>query len=357
MSDQANLLYLLRAALGTSQEEYEREELAAWERPDLLKLACAHGVTPLAWEGLRKTGIEKDLSVDARISWWHVVEKEQQKNADMSLIAADFAKILSEKGISCVVLKGLDYARFWPNPLWRSFGDLDCWLCGRYAEGNEAIAAAGAEVHEGGYKHNHIYFQGLTIENHQFLTPFAGNRWGRHDERLLQSFLSSPFPPICNTHLLSPSPEFTLLFCLYHARMHFMAEGISLRHLLDWYFFLSKEKSRLDWSVILKSLDKLRLHAFAELFTDACVHLFNMQMPHDSLPVCLEETKLRLFEKYLWQPDSRDRQWPLGVSRRVARRFRREWEFRSFLNKPYWAEVWQTFTQNSYFTICPKPKL
>jgi hypothetical protein len=42
--------------------------------------------------------------------------------------SAEFARLMEEKGLHTLVLKGIAVSTYYPNPLHREFGDLDCYL-------------------------------------------------------------------------------------------------------------------------------------------------------------------------------------------------------------------------------------
>jgi hypothetical protein len=70
-------------------------------------------------------------------------------------------------------LKGIAVSSYYPNPLHREFGDLDCYLFEQlgskiiwnnaYEKGNIAAEIVGADVRRGLYKHSHIKFKNFEI--------------------------------------------------------------------------------------------------------------------------------------------------------------------------------------------------
>ena len=48
------------------------------------------------------------------------------------------------------------------------------------------------------------------------------------------------------------------------AFFHFLIEGITLRHLLDWALFVGKEQNAIDWNYFYRICDDLGFSRFAD---------------------------------------------------------------------------------------------
>ncbi len=94
----------------------------------------------------------------------------------MFSLSAEYADKMYENGIPVVVLKGLAFGVYFPNPMSRECGDLDCYMMGKDREGDHITALIGGKVEDGGYKHAHLHYKGLTIENHYYLTNFNNTK-------------------------------------------------------------------------------------------------------------------------------------------------------------------------------------
>ena len=198
-------------------------------------------------------------------------------------VAIDFAKKLSEHGIQTTVLKGLAYASYYPSPYQRESGDLDCYLMGKKEEGDRIVVEIGGRMEEAGYKHSHLYYKSLTIENHNFITSFDNTKLGVKTERLLQEIIKDGCRPIGDSKLLNPSADFNALFLIKHAQRHFIKEGICIRHLLDWAFFLKAESKNVNWAKVLPLMEECRILKFAQVLTTLCVDKLGMQIDNIGL--------------------------------------------------------------------------
>ena len=94
----------------------------------------------------------------------------------MFSLSAEYADKMYENGIPVVVLKGLAFGVYFPNPMSRECGDLDCYMMGEGKKGDRITALIGGKVEDGGYKHAHLHYKGLAIENHYFLTNFNNTK-------------------------------------------------------------------------------------------------------------------------------------------------------------------------------------
>lgn len=184
------------------------------------------------------------------------------------IVAADFAERLAAANIPVVVLKGFAIAAYYPQPLHRECGDLDCYMLGKMAEGEAVAASFGAVVEEANYKHSQIKYKGLTIENHKYFTSFNNTARGKGTEAALKQLIFAQAPARWdNSALLRPNATFNALFLAKHALRHFIDEAICLRHIMDWALFLKAEAANVDWQLLRPHLEASRVLPFAQLLT------------------------------------------------------------------------------------------
>ena len=277
--------------------------------------------------------------------------KEQMKKKES--VAIEFAEELSKRGIQTTVLKGLAYASYYPNPYQRESGDLDCYLMGKKDEGDRIVVEIGGRMEEAGYKHSHLYYKGLTIENHNFITSFDNTKLGVKTERLLQEIIKDGCRPIGDSKLLNPSADFNALFLIKHAQRHFIKEGICIRHLLDWAFLLKAESKNVNWAKVLPLMEECRILKFAQVLTTLCVDKLGMQMDNIGLQGMVGISDTVLTDILGEQPDLFHENFFQKISR-ILRRFYRMWKFRALADEGYLRLVWNTFAFNSYFKRYPQ---
>lgn len=267
---------------------------------ELYTAASSQGVSALVWDGIRRLPPELQPSRELRLRWAYNVERIERPYGQQRRRAAELAAAYAEAGIRTVVLKGFAVSRLYPVPEHRPCGDLDCFLCGDYERGNRVAEQVGAEVKRDYYKHSHIVFRGLTVENHRFCTAVRGSRRAKRFERHLQRLLAEgPLSCIPETALLVPPPDFNALFLAKHALSHFLTEGISLRHLCDWAVFIDREGDAVDWTAFRKVAAEDRLLRFAEILSDLSVRYLGVA--RNPLPAGVQALADRVLDNILYE--------------------------------------------------------
>lgn len=324
----------------------------------LLELAAKEGVKGVVWQGIeiQKNAGRVVMDLDSMLEWWGQSRNTEAETKEMYEKSVEYAeKLLPYK---CVVLKGIDYSRYWSNPLNREFGDLDHWSGEEFDAINAKAKEIGAKVSDGGYKHNHVSYDGLTVENHRYFTEFKGTKQGKETEKLLRDIIGDTFRPINGTALLSPNENFTAIFMLRHAQLHFLDEGMSLRQVLDWQFFLSAEQNNVNWDIVIPAMKKMGMMRFASALTQMCVKRTGLNIEKFCLDKFensyISESLLDKLENDIIgdQPDIYDMRLHKKAIR-IFRRFKRMWVFRELLNESYFYKVWQSLVYNTITGIQP----
>ena len=251
------LLNLLRASL-LGETGFAVPETVNWAV--LIDEADRQGVSVLASDGLQRlydAGLyvandEKELR-RMKAKWFGKTMKYERRYAGQMAAARKMEELFSENGIQTMVMKGFTVSECYPIPAHRYSSDLDCYLVKdgehmmAYELGNQVMEKHGVEVDRSYYKNSAFDLPGLHVENHKFCTPFRGNKTLTQFERLLQGMaLEGPMTPIDDTKLVAPPPMFSALFLTEHAYSHFLHEGLTLRHILDWTQFRRKHAADLD---------------------------------------------------------------------------------------------------------------
>ena len=263
------LFHLLSCVVkGTAPEASLFAHMGAGEWDALYQLAKEQGVTALVFEKLESLPAEVAPPKQLMLQWFsHTLSIGKQMERKY-LVAADFAERLAAANIPVVVLKGFAIAAYYPQPLHRECGDLDCYMLGKMAEGEAVAASFGAVVEEANYKHSHIKYKGLTIENHKYFTSFNNTARGKGTEAALKQLIFAQAPARWdNSALLRPNATFNALFLAKHALRHFIDEAICLRHIMDWALFLKAEAANVDWQLLRPHLEASRVLLFAQLLT------------------------------------------------------------------------------------------
>lgn len=284
MNERAFLLNLIRSAV-LGETHFSVPESLDWAR--LIDAASRQGMSVIASDGLQRLydqGIyaahdDKELR-RMKARWFGKTMQYEQRYANQVSAAEKMGEWLAEDGIQTVVLKGLVVAECYPIPAHRYSSDMDCFLIkdgkhlAAYELGNKVMEAHGVSVDRSYYKNSSYDVAELHVENHKFCTPFRGNVTLRNMERLLQRLiLEGPLTPLGDTGLLEPPPLFSALFLMEHSYSHFLHEGLTLKHVLDWALFRRKHADDTDWAAFRRHCQEFGLLRFAEALENVCNHV------------------------------------------------------------------------------------
>ena len=290
------LFELLRVAL-CGAKSVNIEATIEWAK--LYTLARRQGVTAIVWQAVKQLGEEGTIPDSMmpdralKLQWALTAENIAKRYRKQAKAAEELSEAYHNRGISTNVLKGLAISGYYPTPEHRECGDLDCFLtskdgngtmCCRYDEGNKIAAEIGAKVDIGFYKHSHINYRGLMVENHAFCTAIRGSRDRKALERHLQSLLATkPSTPINDTPLLKPCADFNALFLTAHSMGHYLTEGIKLRHILDWAMLLKAEQENIDWQSFYSWCDRMHYTKFADALTTIAVRHLGLEITNPAI--------------------------------------------------------------------------
>lgn len=268
---------------------------------------------------------------------------------------ADLAAWYNKHGYKMLLLKGLCCGMDWPKPQHRPYGDIDIWLFGKQKEADEALGnwfkglrVRRFKIDQSHHHHTVFNWQGFMIENHYDFINVHHHKSNVKFEAVLKGMAEddSHFVMISGQKVFLPSPNLNALFLLKHMMAHFAAEGITLRQVLDWGFFVKVHKDEVDWAMVETILDCFGMKKMYDIFN----------------AICLDELgfDLNLFRKIQYSPMLKDSvlndilareflgQLPKNVFRRVPYKYRRwkanAWKhelcYNESMSSSFWSGVW-----------------
>lgn len=282
---------ILRSVVNDCSLEQERlRGLSPEDWEAVYRLAKRQGVAAVLFEKIQTLPKEVAPPKALVMKWMaHSLSIEKQTQSIYQR-CADFAQLIDEHGLHTLVLKGVAVSGYYPNPWHREFGDLDCYLYrvkdgkitwdGCYEEGNCIAEQAGYAVDRGHYKHSHINYKGLEVENHQFALPVKDGRDTKALERHLRRLVEQQGggTVIGDSVLRRSSADFNALFLTAHAMNHFLYESIKVRHVMDWALFLKREQDNVDWDSFWQWCGKMHYTRFVQCLNYICVHQLGVQI-------------------------------------------------------------------------------
>lgn len=264
-----SFLKLVKLGIGTSNEASIPLQ-TNWE--SLMTLASKQGLSSIALDGVERLPVESRPPKDFLLNWIGMTMQEEQRYAIQWKTAGEIALLLKNKDIRTYVLKGFMVAECYPKPSHRCSADLDGYLRSTnsnaevWEDGNALVEQSGVKVNRNYYKNSTWFLPGLTVENHRWFTPFRGNKTLTKLEQLLQGLISEDDgnDQIGGTWLNRPPVMLSALFLIEHAYSHFLHEGLTWRHVLDWVMFSKKHQKEIDWPQFEKWIDEF---GFREFYT------------------------------------------------------------------------------------------
>lgn len=251
--------------------------LGAEEWSALQKLSRSQGVLAIVFDALKD--VYAIIPPQVRLQWAFGAMQIEERYDKQWHWANELCEEYGKHGIKTVVLKGFALSRYYPNPKHRECGDFDCYLLGAFEQGNSVAEQLGANVRFDDYKHSHISYKGLMIENHKFCTSVRGPKVNKQFEIFLRELLAKDgVEQLVDSAIYSPSSTFNALFLIKHTMVHFLYEGIKMRHLLDWTCLVKAEGESIDWTIVDGWCKRLHLNNFVDLMNAAVSRYIGLEL-------------------------------------------------------------------------------
>lgn len=268
----------------------------SWHK--LYDVAAEQGVLAVAWDGMSRHETENACSLSAsldqalKIRWAINVEQIEKRYAKQKNAIATMSRFFAKHGIHMLILKGYGLSLNYPVPEHRPCGDVDIWLFGveKDASGMTVITNVQSKadkllreelnlpIDEDKHHHTVFYLDGVMVENHYDFLNVHSHVSNRLIEARLQSLVRERMETVSvdGETVYLPSADFNALFLLRHSAVHFAAERIGLRHLLDWKYFVEKSAATIDWASLERFAVEMNMHRFMHCINGICVDYLGM---------------------------------------------------------------------------------
>lgn len=247
-----SLLQLVRIGIGASNDVKISNDID-WDK--LKVLAEEQGLSAVVLDGIENLPNNQRPFQTLLLEWIGETLQEEAHFKTQQNEATKMAELFHQNYIRTYMLKGLVVAECYPKPNHRVSADMDCFLLpasgnfNAWALGNSLIESKGIIIDYSFYKNSKFSLSELTVENHQYLTPFRGNKRLAEFETVLQALMKKINEDVIEgTHLYRPPVLVTALFLIEHAYSHFLHEGLTWRHILDWMLFSRKHQKEILWA-------------------------------------------------------------------------------------------------------------
>ena len=269
------LLALTR--LGIGHPVAELPDSIEW--PAIEALAATHGLSAIVLDGIEELALVSssvELPGKNELSQWivEVLHGYEYMSEMYRRSIAEMAGFYNSHGYKMMVLKGYACSLDWPKPEHRPMGDIDIWQFGQQKEADALLVKEkGIEIDSSHHHHTVFCWRDFMVENHYDFINVHHHKSNAEIELILKELARD------DTHTVElygekvylPSPNLHALFLLKHTMMHFASEGIMLRQLLDWGFFVKAHGKDVDWKWLVGVLEKYNMATLYNVFNAICV--------------------------------------------------------------------------------------
>lgn len=267
-----NLLFssLRGALLGGEVDVSIYQALKEDEWQQFYALSAKHGVLAIIYDVISQLPTDAQPPRRLKLQWALSAETIINRARKQQETINSLAALMDSISVPFAVLKGISFASYYPNPLLRECGDCDAYMFGEHTKAEKFLQSKGINLQKEDYKHSHFTYKGLLVENHRYCTKVREGRKALRYEQEMYRYLYDKNKRRYiseDSKIILPCDEFNILMYLRHTSVHFLTEGITLRHLCDWYMILNKAAGRVDWGVLMDVLAVQKLGKFATTLT------------------------------------------------------------------------------------------
>ncbi len=259
------ILQLLSNAL--FQKPFSVEDDVNWR--DILRECISQSVVSLAYSSLPDKLKDEDIYAE----WEYMAKTEIVRKSRISYAHSVINDLLSDAGVTYVILKGCVSASYYNNPMLRTMGDVDFLVksCD-YEKTDRLLRESGFVSHDIRHEYEKSYSKdNITFELHRKINGVPGGKVGKIvDSYFDDIFEKSVFTESDFAQYYSPSPFHHGLIMLLHVARHMITGGVGLRHICDWAVFIEKIGDEIP-IMFEKKLKKAGLWKFAQILSQFCV--------------------------------------------------------------------------------------
>lgn len=320
-------------------------EVVDWQA--VKALADKQGLAAIIVDGIEKLSDTKRPPKELLLQWIGEVMQNYENYYGLYRRAiAELAGWYNAHGYKMMVLKGYACSIDWPKPEHRPCGDIDIWLFGRQKEADRLLASdLGINVDDSHHHHTVFNCMGFTVENHYDFVNVHAHKSSREMDKLMKGLgmVDSHYVDVLGERVCLPSPNLHALFLLRHSMAHFASERITLRHLLDWAFFVKKHGQEVDWRWLIGVLERFGMRRLFDIFNVICIE--DLGFESDIFPPLTKvdgSIKNRVLSEIIF-PEFYERE-PNAFLPRVLFKYRRwranEWKHKLCYKESMWSAFW-----------------
>ena len=238
-------------------------------------LAVQHGLFAVVLDGIDKLPENKRPPKDVALQWiGEVMQGYEYRYETYCRALAKLAGFYNSHGYKMMVLKGYACSLDWPKPKHRPCGDIDIWLFGKQKEADALLVKEKGLAIDNSHHHHTVFtWHDFMVENHYDFLNIHHHKSNVEIEAILKELGkdNSHYVELFGEKIYIPSPNLHALFLLRHSMSNFASTGFTLRHLLDWAFFVEKNTKVIDWDWLEGVLEKYGMKKLYDVYNAICV--------------------------------------------------------------------------------------
>ena len=239
--EQIYLLELVKASLFGLTPEIPED--ANWEK--IFEAAKAQCIVPL---------LASCVPSEYKDKWNTITYQNKAHYMQMIYEQNALVKLLNDNGIPFAILKGTAAAIYYPNPLLRSFGDIDFYVTDNYFESVQILLENnGYHIIHNNERHYGYEKNGIEIELHN---RFSCQHYNDIDHIVKNGLNHAVNYTICGNCFPGISTYENGIVLLGHIMQHLKEDGIGIRQFIDWMMFVHKELDDFAWDTHFNTLAK-----------------------------------------------------------------------------------------------------
>lgn len=268
------LFQLLRVALG--EECHPLPQEIDWQ--NLTAMSYEQGVAPLCVDGLQmfyEKFPELEFSLDTpelemlKYEWFGMALNCEETYERHEKVIADLAEFYHSHGVDMMLLKGYGLSLNYPIPCHRGPGDIDIYLWDDWERADRQVEASlGIKVDNSHHHHSVFHYEGVMVENHYDFVNAHSHASSHRIEALFKGLAADKSQAVpCDlpggARIYLPPADLNALFVMRHNAAHFAADGITMRHLLDWALFVRSHHEEVSWDLFWSKVSDMGMQKFA----------------------------------------------------------------------------------------------
>lgn len=294
--------HLIRKVIAPSyQIPFAEIKSVDWGR--LKGFAARQGVSTFIFDAISELPEGIRPSQEVLIQWIGSVLIQEANYKRHANAISELSAFYASHDIKMILLKGWGLSLNYPHPNHRPTGDMDIWLYGDQSKGDEFLKTEKG-IHPIKSSHHTVFsFNGVEVENHITFIETDCHKPDGSEELLINYAASEPALVVAGMNgdkILIPSVNFNAYFLLRHSSAHFATESITLRHLLDWAFFVEKYHQDIDWEALYTNAKDKNIHIFLDCQNAICVDKFGFSQDHFPVRTPCPELEERIFNDTLF---------------------------------------------------------